>query len=409
MKGIRRFFRILGPGLITGAADDDPSGIATYSQTGAQFGYGQLWTVVFLLPFLIATQEMCARIGMVTGKGLAAMVRQVYGKKILLPVVLLVLVANTINIAADLGAMAAAVRLVWPVAPYGLVLCGFAALTLGLEIFLSYRRYAQLLKWTALVLLAYPVTLLLVDLPWQQVFTATFLPHIEFSFGFLFLITGVFGTTISPYMFFWQASEEVEEHSLPTPGHIRAMRIDTTIGMFVSQLATWSIIVVAAAVLHAHGLTTIRTAADAAAALAPLAGNLAKGLFALGVIGLGLLAVPVLSGSASYAVAEAFGWRSGLDLQPKQARGFYGVMILATVLGLAINLIGVDPIQALVFTAVFNGICAIPLLFVIIGISNNSGVMGKYVSSRFSRVLCWMTFGIMFLAGVGTIFSLIAN
>ena len=406
MRQFRRFFRILGPGLITGAADDDPSGIATYSQTGAQFGYGQLWTVVFLLPFLVAVQETCARIGMVTGKGLAAVVKQVYGQKILYPVIFLVFIANTINIAADLGAMTAAIRLVWPNGSFALILCGLAIFSLFLEIFLNYHQYAKLLKWAALTLLAYPATLLLIKLPWTQILTATFWPHIEFSFQFLFIITGVFGTTISPYMFFWQASEEVEEHQKPTLGHIKRMRIDTGIGMLVSQIATWSIIVVAAGVLHAHGLTNIQTAADAAAALAPLAGPMAKLLFAFGVVGLGLLAVPVLAGSASYAVAEAVGWKTGLNLKPGKARGFYGVMSVATLLGLGLNLVGIDPIKALIFTAVFNGLCAVPLLFVINKISTNTKIMAEYKSGKVSKILCWITFFIMLAAGIGMFVSL---
>src|SRR5437660_1109038 len=265
-----RFLRIMGPGLITGAADDDPSGIATYTQTGAQFGFGQLWTALFMLPLMITVQEACARIGAVTGKGIAAVVKDNYSKKVLYAVVALVLVANTINIGADLGAMAAAANLLVPL-PFPFLAVLFTAAILTLEIFLSYRTYARILKWLALALLSYPLTLFIVNVPWATVLKATVIPHFELSFAFLFIITGVLGTTISPYMFFWEASEEVEEqrenHNLnkPTTWHfIRRMRIDNFSGMFISEIATWSIIVVAATVLNSHGITDVRTAADAA-------------------------------------------------------------------------------------------------------------------------------------------------
>jgi NRAMP (natural resistance-associated macrophage protein)-like metal ion transporter len=373
-----KFLTILGPGLTTGAADDDPSGIATYSQTGAQFGYGQLWTALYMLPFMAAVQEACARIGLVTGKGICAVVKQHYSKKVLYTVVGLVVVANTINIGADIGAMASAAQLLVP-GPFILFTLVFTVIILLLEIFTSYRTYSKILKWLAVTLLAYPLTLFIVNQPWATVLKATITPHFEFSFAFLFIITGVLGTTISPYMFFWEASQEVEEqreegrifHGKPQVSwlHIKKMRIDNNFGMLFSEFATWSIIVVGATVLHKSGVTDVKTAADAAKALEPLvhsfpnAGFLAKLIFSVGIIGLGLLAVPVLSGSAAYAVCEAFKWKSSLNLKLKRAPAFYTVICSATVIGLLINFIGIDPVKALVYAAVLNGVAAVPYYF----------------------------------------------
>lgn len=404
-----RLLRFLGPGLITGAADDDPSGIATYSQTGAQFGFGQLWTAIFMLPLQIATQEACARIGAVTGQGIAGIVRRYYSRPVLYAVVLLVLVANTINLGADLGAMAAATNLLVPL-PLAILTVIFAAAILGLEIFTTYRAYARILKWLALALLAYPLTVLIVRPSLPDLLIATFLPHVELSFAFLFIITGVLGTTISPYMFFWQASEEVEEeiaqhHFVPGQHRPRIswsaiadIRADTAVGMVFSELGTWSIIVVTATVLHQNHVTDVRTAADAARALEPLvqsfpdAGVLAKGIFAVGVIGLGLLGVPVLAASAAYALAEAFGWHEGLSRTLRQAPGFYGVIGVATLVGLLMNFVGIDPIAALVYTAVINGVVAVPLILVIALIAGDPKIMGKYTSRRISKAAVWATF-----------------
>ncbi len=406
-KGARRFFKSAGPGIIAGAADDDCSGIATYTQTGAQFGYGQVWVAAFLLPFLISVQEACARIGAVTGKGIAAVIKEHYSKKVLYAALFLVIIANTINIGADLGAMGAAAQLIIP-ADLTILTLGFTAIILLLEIFVPYKTYARILKWFALALISYPLTLFLVKQPWDILLRATFIPHIEFDFAFLFIITGVFGTTISPYMFFWQASEEVEEekerhlirHGVPhlTKKFIRFLRIDTFLGMLSSEIATWSIIVVAATVLHGNGITDIGTAADAAKALEPLvqtfpnAGLIAKIIFAVGIIGLGLLAVPVLSASASYALSEAFNWKEGLNLKFKKAHGFYGVIITATLVGLAINFAGINPIKALIFTAVLNGVAAVPLLFIIARIARNKTIMGHERSGLISSAFVWTTF-----------------
>lgn len=403
----KKFLSVLGPGLTTGAADDDPSGIATYSQTGAQFGYGQLWTALYMLPFMMGVQEACARIGMVTGKGIAAIVKENYSRKVLYSVVGIVVVANVINIGADIGAMAAAARLIIPL-PLVVWTLLFTASILFLEIFTSYKVYARILKWLALSLLAYPVTVFIVQMPWLTVLKATFIPHIEFSFAFFFIITGVLGTTISPYMFFWETSQEVEEvkekkwlkNGLPkiSKGKIHAMRLDNNAGMIISEITTWSILVVAATVLHTSGVTDIKNAADAAKALEPLvhsfphAGYLSKLIFSIGIIGLGFLAVPVLSGSAAYAVSEAANWESGLNLKLKKAHGFYGVITIATLIGLIINFIGINPVKALVYAAVLNGIAAVPLIFFIIKISASNKIMGTYKSGLLSKIILWTTF-----------------
>lgn len=421
----RRFLKILGPGLITGAADDDPSGIATYSQTGAQFGYGQLWMSLFMLPLQISVQEACARIGAVTGKGLVAVIKEHYSKKVVYAVCILVLVANTINIGADLGAMAAAAQLVLPVNFVFWCLL-FTVFTLVLEIFASYKVYAKILKWLALALISYLLTLFMVEQPWGTILKSTVIPHFEFSFAFLFVATGLLGTTISPYMFFWQASEEVEEekekqirkiNGMPvlSPRFIKNMRIDTFVGMFVSSLAAWAIIVVAATVLNQNGITDIKTSADAAKALEPLvqsfpnSGYLSKLLFSIGIIGLGLLSVPVLSGSASYAVSEAFNWKEGLNLKLKRAHGFYGVITIATLVGLLINFIGIDPVKALVFTAVINGIIAVPLIVLIAKIAQDEKIMGLHKSGPLSKTLVWSTMTAMGLAAIALLLTFIVK
>jgi NRAMP (natural resistance-associated macrophage protein)-like metal ion transporter len=422
MQFIKKFFRIFGPGIVTGAADDDPSGIATYSQTGAQFGYGQLWTSVFMLPLQTAIQEACARIGAVTGKGIAAIIKENYSKKVLYFLVILMLIANIINLGADIGAMAEAAKLIIPV-NFVILTLFFTSITLMLEIFITYKKYARILMWLCLSLMAYPITVFMVTQPWGTLLKATFVPHVEFNFQFLFIITGVLGTTISPYLFFWQASQEVEEehkkHMAKRDGKpwlskrfMRNLRIDNFIGMFLSEIVTWSIIVVSATVLHANGMTDIKTGADAAKALEPLvqtfphAGYVAKLIFAVGIIGLGLLSVPVLAGSAAYALSETFNWKSGLNLKLKKAHGFYGVITIATLIGLCINFVGIDPFKALIYTAVINGIVAVPLIFVIGQIAKNDKIMGTYKSGWLSRTVVWITFIGMGVAAVAMFFTL---
>ena len=393
----RHLLGILGPGLVTGAADDDPSGIATYSQTGAQFGYGQLWTALWMLPLVIGVQEACGRIGNITGKGLARNIKDRYSLHTLRLLVVLLAAANVINIGADIGAIGAGAALIIHI-PASVLMVVFTAVILALEIAVSYRRYARYLKWLTVSLLAYPITAFLVHEPWLTILRATLIPHIQFSAAFFYVILAVIGTTISPYMFFWQTSQEVEENTGRTRRSLRDLRTDNAIGMFFSQATTWFIIIVAATVLHGGGVTTINTAADAARALEPLvktfphSGEIAQGLFALGIVSLGMLAIPVLAGSTSYALSEARGKKEGLDLKPKQGRYFYGVIGGSMLIGLCLNFIGVNPIRFLVFAAVFNGVAAVPLIWIINRIAADRGTMGEARSGRMSRTVLALTF-----------------
>ena len=371
---------------------------------------------------MMGVQEACARTGMVTGKGIAAIVKEHYNSKVLYTVVSLVVIANVINIGADIGAMAAAAALIIPL-PFIVWTLLFTASILILEIFTTYKVYARILKWLALSLLAYPITVFIVQMPWLTVLKATFIPHIEFSFAFFFIITGVLGTTISPYMFFWETSQEVEEvkeknwmrNGVPEirRANIRSMRFDNNVGMIISEITTWSILVVAGTVLHNSGVTDIKTAADAARAIEPLvhsfphAGYLSKVIFAIGIIGLGFLAVPVLSGSAAYAVSEAANWDSGLNLKLNKAHGFYGVITIATIIGLIINFVGINPVKALVYAAVLNGVAAVPLIFLIIKISSSDKILGKYKSGLLSKIILWITFVGMGAAAIAMFYLLI--
>lgn len=415
-KRFNRFLRILGPGLVTGAADDDPSGIATYSQAGAIYGYSLLWAFPFMLPLLVAVQESCSRIGAITGKGLAAVIRDNYNKKLLYMAVALVVVANSINIGADLGAMAATTQLFVNIG-FNVLTVFYAIFILIFVIFLKYKTYTRILKWLALALLAYPVTAFLVGQPWGDVLYATVHPNIKLDAPVIYILVGMLGTTISPYLFFWDTSEVVEDeimhHRLTesakrephvTKRFLRNLRIDNFTGMLVASLGAWFIVVTCASVLHASGVTEINTAADAARALEPLvknfphAGLLAKLIFSVGIIGLGLLAVPVLAGSSSYALSETMRWREGLHRKYSRAVGFYVVIIIATLTGLAINFLGIDPIKALVFAAVFNGVSAVPLLLLIAKIGNNSQIMGSHKNSRLSNIFVRLAFFAMLSA-----------
>ncbi|MEK7187509.1 MAG: divalent metal cation transporter [Patescibacteria group bacterium] len=415
-QGTSRIVKILGPGLITGAADNDPSGIATYSQAGAQFGYGQLWLTVFLYPLMTAVQEASARIGAVTRKGIAAVTKENYPPAVLYSMVALIFVANTLNIGADIGAMAASLELIAPI-PFTIGTLIFVAMMLLFEIFIPYKNYVRILKWLLVVMLVYPLTMFLVEEPWMEILQATFIPHLELTPEFLFIVTAVIGTTISPYMFFWEASEEIEEeikngeieNQIVSKGFIKNMRIDTALGMFFSQFVTWSIIITAATVLHTNGVTDITSAADAAHALEPLvqtfpgAGYWARFIFATGVIGLGLIAVPILSGSAAYTIAEAFHWDEGLYKKLREAHGFYGVISIATLFGLGINFIGINPIHALIVTAVLNALVSIPLIFLIIRISSSRKIMGEYASGLLSKTFLWLTFAVVLLSSLITL------
>ena len=417
LERLKVYLKVLGPGLITGAADDDPSGIATYSQTGAQFGFAQLWTSLYQIPLLLAIQEACARIGAITGKGLAHVIKENNGKVIAAGVAFLVLIANTINIGADIGAIAASANLVVNV-PVPILAILAALMIIGLEVFVGYKKYANILKWLGLALLAYPVTALMVHEPWRQILIATLIPHVEFSFDFLFIVVGVFGTTISPYMFFWEASQEVEEeislHIIGKEGQkpvktrqfLRNLRIDNAIGMVYAEVIQWFIIITTATVLFSHGIKNIGTAADAAKALEPFAGSYAKDVFAIGVVGIGLLAIPVLAGSASYALSETFGWKEGLYRKLADAKGFYAVIIVATLIGLAMNFAGINPISALVFTAVFNGVAAVPLIYIIARINSSKKILGKNKGGILSRSLVWLTFAVMTIAAIAMFYTL---
>jgi len=394
----RHLLGILGPGLVTGAADDDPSGIATYSQTGAQFGYGQLWTALWMLPLVTGVQEACARIGNITGQGLARNIKNRYSLRTLRLLVTLLAVANVINIGADIGALGASAGLIIHI-PASALMVVFTLLILALEIAVSYRRYAKVLKWLTVSLLAYPITAFFVHEPWGTIARATFVPHIQFSASFFYVITAVIGTTITPYMFFWQASQEVEEvKGSKARRSLRDLRTDNAIGMVISQAVAWFIIITAATVLHAAHVTTINTAADAARALEPLvrtfphSGEIAQGLFALGIVSLGMLAIPVMAGSTSYALSEARGKREGLDLTPKQGRYFYGVIAASMLIGLCLNFIGISPIKALVFAAVFNGVAAVPLIWFIDRIAADRATMGEARSGWLSHIVLILTF-----------------
>jgi NRAMP (natural resistance-associated macrophage protein)-like metal ion transporter len=394
----RHLLGILGPGLVTGAADDDPSGIATYSQTGAQFGYGQLWTALWMLPLVTGVQEACGRIGNVTGQGLARNIKNRYSLRTLRLLVALLAVANVINIGADIGALGASAGLIIHL-PAAALMVIFTLVILALEITVSYRRYARVLKWLTVSLLAYPVTAFFVPEPWMTILRATFVPHIQFSASFFYVITAVIGTTITPYMFFWQTSQEVEENQgRKAKRSLRDLRTDNAIGMVISQAVAWFIIITAATVLHTAHVTTINTAADAARALEPLvrtfphSGQIAQGLFALGIVSLGMLAIPVMAGSTSYALAEARGKPEGLDLKPRQGRYFYGVIAASLLIGLGLNFTGVNPIQALVFAAVFNGVAAVPLIWFIGRIAADRATMGDARSGWLSSSTLTLTF-----------------
>ena len=402
--------RIFGPGLITGAADDDPSGIATYSQAGAAYGFGQLWTIILCLPLMIAVQEACARIGAATSQGLVKVIGRLYSKQVLFVVVGLIVIANIINIGADFAAVGASLNLLIPL-PIPVLSTIFMVIVLSLEIFIGYHTYAKFLKILALSLISYVVVALMVTNNWAEVIKATFIPQLQWSSAYWYVIVAILGTTISPYMFFWQTAEEVEEqnysqqHNKSVRG-ISEIRQDTSIGMSISQIGSWFMIITAAVVLHENGVTNIGTAADAAKALEPLvegfphAGTLAKLLFALGVIGMGLLGIPVLAGSVAYAVSDAFGWREGLDYKLKQAKQFYGVIIFSTIMGWFITVIGIDPIKSLVFAAVINGLVAVPLIFLIAKISKNTAVMGALAGKKLSRIFLNIAFIVMFVCAL---------
>jgi Mn2+/Fe2+ NRAMP family transporter len=401
----------VGPGLITGVADDDPSGIATYSQAGAQFGLNMLWTMPLALPLMAAIQYMCASIGRVTGKGLAANIKDAFPPVVIQAVVSLLLIANTLNIAADVAAMGEVAELVVGVDRH-LMTAFFVLGTLLLQVFIPYHRYVRFLKWLTLCLLSYAAVLFTVHVPWGQVFLRTIWPHFTPNAAAAAVVVGVFGTTISPYLFFWQASEEVEEMQAgqgtaplvrdPRAARLELRRIrwDTWSGMFYSNVTAYFIILATAVTLHIAGMTDINTAAQAASALRPLAGNFAFILFALGILGVGLIGVPVLAGSGAYALSEAMGWKSGLERKATDARGFYGIIAISVLAGLGIQYLPISPMKALFWSAVINGIVAVPLMTVIILLVSKKSVMGAFTASRSFIILGWVATAVMGAAAV---------
>lgn len=417
IKEGEKYIKKLGPGIITGAADDDPSGITTYSQAGAQYGINLVWLAVWTYPLVATIQEMCARIALVTGRGLAANIKRHFSRKTLYVATALLFIANTLNIGADLGAMAKAVQLISPRASFTVLVIGIGLLGLLIEIIIPYKKYTRYLKWLVLAVFAYILTGLIIDMDWTLLLRDGFIPHITFSKNQILLITGILGTTISPYLFFWQTSQEVEEEisegrktlrERKGTNHeeLKEMRIDIWIGMFLSNLVMFFIIAVCANTLFINGITNINTAADAANALQPLAGQFATILFAIGIIGTGLLAIPVLAGSASYAISESFGWKEGLYRKYKSAHAFYAIIALSIIVGILINFIGIDPIKALIYSAIVNGIIAPVILVFIVKISSNNKIMGEYKNKPVTKAIGWIATGLMGITAIASIISL---
>jgi NRAMP (natural resistance-associated macrophage protein)-like metal ion transporter len=402
---------IMGPGLITGASDDDPSGIATYSQAGAQFGYSLGWTLLLTYPLMCAIQMISAQVGRVTGKGLAGNMRRHYPAHVVYPLIAL-LVANVINIGADLGAMAAALRLLVD-GPQLIFVAAFAIVTVLLEVFMRYSRYASVLRWLTISLFAYVATVFAVGVPWLTVAHNLVVPHIQLSGDYLAIVVAVFGTTISPYLFFWQAAEEVEDEKedpkaeplleapLQAPRQLARIQVDTLVGMGLSNVIALFIMITTAATLNAHGVTDIQTSSQAADALRPIAGRFAFTVFALGIIGTGMLALPVLAGSAAYALGETLQWRVGLAQRPGRAPAFYVTIAAATLVGAALNFTPLDPVKALIWSAIINGVAAVPIMGMIMLMATRKSVMGKFVLTKSLAILGWLATAAMAAAAIG--------
>jgi NRAMP (natural resistance-associated macrophage protein)-like metal ion transporter len=402
---------LLGPGLITGASDDDPSGIATYSQSGAAFGFAMCWVMLFTFPLMAAIQEISARIGRVTGQGIAGNIRTHYPKWLGTVIVLLLLIANILNLGADLGAMGDALVLLIGGSSH-LYVVVFAIGCVLLEVLSRYHNYVSILKWASVTLLAYVATALAVPVPWSEVAWNTLVPNFSLKTDYVVAIVAVLGTTITPYCFFWQSSQEAEDERIDPAAHplieapdearsqIRRMRIDTYVGMGFSNLISWFILVTTAATLHAHGVTNITTSAQAADALRPIAGPFTFYVFAAGIIGIGLLAIPVLAGSSAYAVGEALGWTTGLSREPMDAKAFYGAIAVATLIGIGFNFVGIDPMKALFWCAVLNGVVAVPLMVVMMIMAMQTKVMGSFVLPRPLQAMGWLCTAAMAIAVV---------
>ncbi|HEY5106348.1 MAG TPA: divalent metal cation transporter [Caulobacteraceae bacterium] len=407
-----RLLQILGPGLITGASDDDPSGIATYSQAGAQFGYDLAWTLLFAWPFMCAIQEISARIGRVTGRGIAGNLRKHYPVPVVASLVGLLVIANTINLGADMGAMGAALNLVIG-GPTLVWVALFGVVSVLLEVFIRYARYVRVLKWLTLSLFAYVGVAFVVHIPWADVVRNTLIPHISLKPGYLTVVVAILGTTISPYLFFWQAEEEVEEvkerdNARPlerapeqAPSEFRRIRIDTYLGMAFSEIVALFILLTTAATLHAHGVNNIQTSSQAALALKPIAGQFVFLIFALGIIGTGLLALPVLAGSAAFALGEAMGWHVGLARKVGRAPAFYGAIAVAFVIGGLLNFVHIDPIKALFWSAVINGVAAVPIMAMMMHLSSHRAAMGEFKLHFGLKVVGWLATLVMAAAAVG--------
>jgi NRAMP (natural resistance-associated macrophage protein)-like metal ion transporter len=412
---IKRFFKMLGPGLITGASDDDPSGIGTYAQSGAALGYAPLWLAWLTFPMMWTIQFICAKIGMVTGMGLAGVLQKHYSRKLLYLVVAGLTIANTINAGVDIGAIAAAINLLLPI-PIVTMVVPIALIILVLQIWGSYRLIAMIFKWLTLALFAYIFSAFFAQPDWYGVLRGTFIQTVSFDSNFLSIVVAVLGTTITPYLFFWQADQEVEEEismgrrtlqqrTGATKAELKYASLDVAVGMLFSNVVMYFIILATAATLHKAGRTDIQSATEAAEALRPLAGNAAYILLALGLIGAGFLCVPILTGSAAYAIAEALGWKHGLDEKPRRAKLFYGVIAASTLVGMLINFLGINPIKALVSTAVINGFLAPPILVVVMLVANNKAVLGREVNGRLTNLVGWVTTIAMFAAALAFVLT----
>lgn len=417
LKKARDYWYMLGPGLTTGASDDDPSGIATYSQMGAQSGLSLIWMSLYSFPLMAVVQEMCARIGLVTGRGLAGNIRAHFGKRTLFWTTLFLFAANTFNVGADIGAIASGAQLLRPSMNFYSLVIGFTIFIMLLQIFTPYVQYARYMKWLAMVLFAYILSSFLAHPNWNQVIRNTVIPHVQFNKSELLIICAALGTTITPYLFFWQTSQEVEEEIAAgqttiksrtgsTPEEVKKMRIDVWSGMFLSNAVMFFIVAACAAVLFTHGLTNINSAAQAAQALKPFAGSQAYLLFAIGILGVGLLAIPVLAGSSAYAISESLGKRQGLNNKLKQGYAFYGVIIISMLVGLGINFIGLNPIKALIYSAVLNGVVAPIIIAQVVLIARNKKLMGEWVNSKLSTSIGWVTVLLMTVSGVAAIYAL---
>jgi len=417
---VKKFFSRFGPGFITGAADDDPSGVATYSIAGAQYGYQMNWLTIFLVPAMVAIQEMCGRIGMVSGRGLAGVIKKYHSKRLLVLAVSLLAIANTINIGADLGIIAASIQMVFGFYFY----YWLAIVAIGIiimEIAVPYKKYSGYLKWLGLTLCVYIITAFMVKQDWKLIAFNTLIPRMKFDLGYIMTIIGFLGTTISPYLFFWQASDEIEEEISEgkirdfnckpkvVAADIKGMGFDTKAGMIFSNTITFFILLTTAATLHASGITDITTPQQAALSLKPLAGNFAYLLFAFGIIGIGLQSIPVLAGSLGYALAEVFGFKEGLSKKFSKAKPFYLIIAIATGVGVVINALQINIMQALYYAAVINGIAAVPLIAIIIKLADDERIVGPYKTKPANRIIAWITFSFMFISVLIMLYALFAN